>query len=331
MPAVLVAGGAGYIGSHTCKALAAAGFTPVVYDDLSSGHRWAVRWGPLEIGDIRDEVRLTEVLLRYRPVAVLHFAAVIAVGESVADPGKYYRTNVGGSITLLEAMRAQGIDTLVFSSTAAVYGMPVHQPINESQPRLPVNPYGSSKAMVEQMIVDHAAAYGLRWVALRYFNACGADPAGEIGEAHDPELHLIPRALMAVAGRLSHLDLFGTDYPTPDGTCIRDYIHVSDLAAAHVEAVRHLLGGGASLAANLGVGQGFSVREVISAVEAATGRTVPVRFGPRREGDPPVLTADPGLAMDSFGFLPRFTDLTEIVATAWHWHQAHWKNDELVL
>jgi len=325
MPTVLVAGGAGYIGSHTCKALAAAGFTPVVYDNLSSGHRWAVRWGPLEIGDIRDEARLTEVMQRYRPAAVLHFAAVIAVGESVTDPGKYYRTNVGGSITLLGAMRAQGIDTLVFSSTAAVYGMPSRQPIDESQPRAPVNPYGWSKAMVEQIIADHANAHDLRWVTPRYFNACGADPEGEIGEAHDPEFHLIPRALMAVAGKLPHLDLFGTDYPTPDGTCIRDYIHVNDLAAAHVAALRHLLGGGPSLAANLGVGRGFSVREVIAAVEAATGRPVPVRYGPRRDGDPPELVADPGLAGRTFGFAPRYTDLTEIVATAWNWHRPRWE------
>ena len=324
MPTVWVAGGAGYIGSHVCKALAAAGFTPVVYDNLSSGHRWAVRWGPLEIGDIRDEARLVEVMRRYRPAAVLHFAALIAVGESVVDPGKYYSTNVAGSIALLNAMRSQGVDTLVFSSTAAVYGVPQRQPIDETQPRAPVNPYGWSKAMVEQIISDHAAAHDLRWAALRYFNACGADPEGESGEEHDPEFHLIPRALMAVAGKLPHLDLFGTDYPTPDGTCIRDYIHVADLASAHVAALRHLLGGGASVAANLGVGRGFSVREVIAAVEAATGLTVPVRYGPRREGDPPELVADPGLAMRSFGFAPRFTDLTEIVATAWNWHRPRW-------
>ena len=325
MSTVLVAGGAGYIGSHTCKALAAAGFTPVVYDDLSSGHRRAVRWGPLEIGDIRDPVRLAEVMMRYRPAAVLHFAAVIAVGESVVDPGKYYRTNVAGSIALLEAMRAHGIGTLVFSSTAAVYGVPQRQPIDEGQPRAPVNPYGWSKAMVEQMLADHAVAHGLRWAALRYFNACGADPEGETGEAHDPEYHLIPRALMAAAGRLPHLDLFGTDYPTPDGTCIRDYIHVGDLAAAHVAALRHLLGGGASLAANLGVGHGFSVREVIAAVQAATGRTVPVRFGPRREGDSPELVADPGLARRVLGFAPRVTSLAEMVGTAWNWHRSQWE------
>ncbi len=324
MPTVLVAGGAGYIGSHTCKALTAAGFTPVVYDNLSSGHRWAVRWGPLEIGDIRDEARLTEVLLRYRPAAVLHFAALIAVGESVIAPGKYYQTNVAGSIALLNTMRAQGIDTLVFSSTAAVYGVPLCQPIDETQPRAPVNPYGWSKAMVEQIIADHATAHNLRWAALRYFNACGADPDGESGEEHDPELHLIPRALMAVAGRLPHLDLFGTDYPTPDGTCVRDYIHVSDLAAAHVAALRYLLSGGVSVAANLGVGRGFSVREVIAAVEAVTGRPVPLKYGPRREGDPAELVADPALAMRTFGFKPRFTELSEMVATAWNWHRPHW-------
>jgi UDP-glucose-4-epimerase GalE len=324
MPTVLVAGGAGYIGSHTCKALAAAGFTPVVYDNLSSGHRRAVRWGPLEIGDIRDEARLAEVMDRYRPEAVLHFAALIWVGESVGDPGKYYATNVAGSIALLNAMRRRGIDTLVFSSTAAVYGVPLRQPIDETQPRAPVNPYGRSKAMVEEIIADHAAAHGLRWVTPRYFNACGADPEGEIGEEHEPEYHLIPRALMAVAGKLPHLDLFGTDYPTPDGTCIRDYIHVGDLASAHVGALRHLLGGGESMAANLGVGKGFSVREVIAAVEAATGRTVPVRFGPRREGDPPELVADPGRAKSRLGFAPRFTDLTEIVATSWNWHRPLW-------
>ena len=324
MTAVLVTGGAGYIGSHACKALALAGFTPVVYDDLSAGHREVVRWGPLEEGCLHDSERLAGVMRRYQTAAVLHFAAVTAVGESVTAPGKYYRANVGGSISLLAAMRAAGVDVIVFSSTCAIYGTPARQPIDESLPQAPVNPYGWSKAMVERMIVDEGSARGLRWAALRYFNACGADPEGETGEDHEPELHLIPRALMAAAGRLPHLDLFGTDYATPDGTCVRDYIHVSDLATAHVAALRRLLGGGASLAVNLGVGRGFSVREVLSAVEAITGRPVPLRIGPRRDGDAPVLVAEPGFAARSLGFEPRFRELSPMIETARAWHWPRW-------
>lgn len=251
-PSVLVTGGAGYIGSHACKALARAGYLPVAYDNLCLGHAHSVKWGPLEVGDISDRARLDEVLALHRPVAAMHFAAFAAVGESVADPARYYANNVAGTIVLLDALRDAGVSHFVFSSTCAVYGTPSRMPIVENTPRGPVNPYGRSKLIVEQILEDYGRAYGLGWTALRYFNAAGADPEGEIGEEHEPETHLIPRALMAVQGRLPHLDVFGTDYPTPDGTCIRDYIHVSDLADAHVAAIQRLGGGGGSIALNLG-------------------------------------------------------------------------------
>lgn len=235
---ILVTGGAGYIGSHTCKALAQAGFTPVSYDNLVYGHRWAVRWGPLEEGDIGDRARLDAVLERYRPAAVMHFAAYAYVGESVLDPGKYYRNNVAGTLTLLEAMRDHGVGHVVFSSTCATYGEPERVPIDEDHPQRPINPYGASKQMIERMLGDFAAAHGLGWIALRYFNAAGADPNSEIGEQHDPETHLIPLALDVAASARPSITIYGDDYETPDGTCIRDYIHVSDLADAHVLALR---------------------------------------------------------------------------------------------
>ncbi|MDB5643334.1 MAG: galE [Hyphomicrobiales bacterium] len=318
---VLVTGGAGYIGSHTCKALARAGYTPVVYDNLDYGHEWAVKWGPFERGDIQDRARLDEVIARHKPVAVLHFAAYAYVGESVTDPAKYYRNNTVGSLSLLEAMRAGGVRDIVFSSTCATYGMPDALPISESQQQRPINPYGASKLMVERMLVDFAPAYGMRFSALRYFNAAGADPDGEIGEDHNPETHLIPLVLDAASGRRENITVFGTDYDTPDGTCIRDYIHVADLAQAHVLALKTLREGGASDFYNLGNGQGFSVREVIAAVERATGLKVPVKESGRREGDPAALVADARKARDTLGWRPQHADIDDIVRTAWAWHQ----------
>jgi len=318
---VLVTGGAGFVGSHACKALAAHGFTPVVYDNLSHGHEDAVRWGPLERGDILDRDRLREVIGKHKPAAIMHFAAFIAVGESVDDPGKYYRNNVAGSLSLMEAARDQHIGAFVFSSTAAVYGLPETVPIPEQTPKLPINPYGHSKWMVECMLRDFGSAHGLKSIALRYFNAAGADPDGEIGERHDPETHLIPLALDAVSGNGRPLTIFGEDYPTEDGTCIRDYIHVADLAEAHVAALQSLLDGAGSSAYNLGTGNGFSVRQVMDAVEKATGRPVPHSVGPRRAGDPAALVADPTAANRELGWQPRMSDLDSIVATAWAWHQ----------
>ena len=320
MPSVLVVGGAGYIGSHTCKALAAEGFEPVVYDDLSAGHDWAVKWGPLEVGDIADAARLTSVLDTHRPVATIHLGASIQVGESVRAPDKYYRNNVAATLTLLGCLKDAGIDTIVFSSTAAVYGEPNTVPIPDDAPKLPINPYGRSKWMVEQILTDFGV-FGLKSVALRYFNAAGADPDGEIGEAHDPESHLVPRILMAAAGDVPGIDIYGTDYPTPDGTAIRDYIHVADLADAHVKALKHLRAGGQSSAYNLGTGAGASVREIIAATERVTGRTVPVHETERRAGDPPRLVADPSRARADIGLQTPRSDTATIVETAWRWYR----------
>ena len=280
--AVLVTGGAGYIGSHTCKLLAAEGYLPVTFDNLVYGHAHAVKWGPLEEGDLIDTVRVQAVLEQYKPIAVVHFAAYSYVGESVTDPAKYYGNNVGGTLSLLNAMRAAEVDKIVFSSTCATYGAPEQLPIRETTPQNPINPYGKSKLMIEQMLADFDSAYGLRHVALRYFNACGGDLDGEIGEEHDPETHLIPRVLMSLTGEVPELTIFGTDYDTPDGTCIRDYIHVDDLARGHLLALEHLFKGGPSDAFNLGSGDGFSVKQIIDAVERVTGQTVPRKYGPRR-------------------------------------------------
>lgn len=321
-PAVLVTGGAGYVGSHACLALARAGYAPVVYDDLSAGHADAVRFGPLVVGDVRDTARLVAALRAHGAVAVLHFAAAILAGESVALPGRYYRRNVAGTLSLLSAMREAGVGALVVSSTAAVFGTPAAQPIAETAPLRPINPYGRSKLAMEWAVADHAAAHGLRWAALRYFNAAGADPGGALGERHDPETHAVPLAVLAALGAAPAFSLHGTDYPTPDGTAIRDYVHVSDLAAAHVLALRHLLEGGPSLAMNLGTGAGTSVRELLGAVEAGTGRPVPVREGPRRPGDPPALVADAALARATLGWAPRFAGIGPIVETAVRWHRS---------
>ena len=316
---VLVAGGAGYVGSHTCKALAAAGFLPVVYDSLSTGHRGFVRWGPLIEGDLLDRETLARAFAGHRPAAVLHFAACTDVGESVEDPARYYRNNVVGALNLMDAAHAQGVVPIVFSSTCAVYGAPPAVPVREDAPLVPVNPYGHTKLAVERALCDYDAAYGLRSVRLRYFNACGADPDGEIGESHDPETHLVPRAILAAMGRLAELAVFGDDHPTPDGTPVRDYVHVCDLADAHVAAVRRLLDGGASLSVNLGTGRGLSVREIVSAVTRVTGLEVPCRLAPRRPGDPAVLVADGARARRLLGFSAPRSDVETIVRTAHAW------------
>lgn len=317
---ILVTGGAGYVGSHACKALAASGYLPIVFDNLIHGHREAVKWGPLQVGDLADRAALDGVVARYQPKAVMHFAAFTYVGESVTDPGKYYRNNVVGTLTLLETMRDHAIDRLVFSSTAATYGTPDSVPIQECAPKLPINPYGHSKLTAEQMIADFGNAHGLRASILRYFNAAGADPDGELGECHDPEAHLIPLAMQAVTGVGPPLTMFGDDYPTPDGTCIRDYIHVSDLADAHVRALTQLENRVGVDAFNLGTGQGASVREVLKAVELEAGKPVPYTIGARREGDPAELVSDPSKAMRELIWKPAQSDLATIVRTAWAWH-----------
>jgi len=319
--AVLVTGGAGYIGSHACKALAAAGYLPVAYDNMAYGHRWAVRWGPLVEGDIADRAALRAAIAEHKPVGVMHFAAYTYVGESVTDPRKYFENNVGGTLSLLGAMVETGVRRIIFSSTCATYGEPETVPITEATPANPINPYGDTKRVIELALRWYGAAYGIDWLALRYFNAAGADPDGDIGEDHDPETHLIPLAIMAAAGTGKGLKVFGTDYPTPDGTAVRDYIHVTDLAEAHVAGFRLLEAGGASGAINLGTGSGYSVRQVIEAVERASGRKVPAEDAPRRPGDPPELVADASLAAERLGWRPRLSGLDEIAATAWRWHR----------
>ena len=319
--AILVTGGAGYVGSHACKALADAGYRPVVYDNLSRGHREAVRWGPLVEGDLHDTARVAGALRDHGATAVMHFAAFAYVGESVTEPETYYRNNVGGTLALLEAMRRAGVGTIVFSSTCAVYGIPERLPIVETTPKAPLNPYGETKLAIERALHWYAGAYGLCFAALRYFNAAGADPAGEIGEDHDPETHLIPRVLRAALGTGDPVEVYGTDYPTPDGTAIRDYIHVADLADAHVRALGYLGAGGENGAMNLGTGQGCSVRQVIAAVERVAGRPVPFRESARRPGDPPELVADPALARTRLGWQPRHSDLDTIIQTTLAWER----------
>lgn len=316
MASVIVTGGAGFIGSHTCKALAAAGYLPVVVDTLEFGHAHAVKWGPLIKADIADRDAVGAAIATYRPEAVVHFAAYAYVGESVQDPARYYRNNVAGTLALLEACRDGGVSRTIFSSSCATYGVPEALPIVETASQNPVNPYGRTKLIAEQMLREFGAAYGSRFAALRYFNAAGADPDGELTERHDPETHLLPRALMAAAGTIAELDVFGTDYPTPDGTCIRDYVHVSDLAAAHVAALTDLLAGGGSFAANLGTGEGISVKQILKTIEAVTGRAVPARFGSRRAGDPPSLYADASFARKRLGFVPQWSAIETIVGTA---------------
>jgi UDP-glucose-4-epimerase GalE len=320
---LLVTGGAGYVGSHALRALLRAGHSAVVIDDLRQGEAAFAGGAPLVERDVGDRAGLERTFADHGPFdGVLHFAASCLVGESVVNPRLYYANNVVASAALLDAAVDHGVRAFVLSSTCAVYGEPAELPIRESAPVAPVNPYGASKAMVERMLADLERAHGLRWAALRYFNAAGADPEGGIGERHDPETHLIPNALRAAAGLREALPLYGTDYPTPDGTCIRDYVHVSDLAVGHVRAVEALLGGAANGPFNLGTGEGRSNREVLAVVERVTGRPVPVKPAPRRPGDPPELVADARRARETLGWAPRLSDLDTIVSTAWDWLQA---------
>ena len=320
---ILVVGGAGYIGSHMVKQLRRAGFHAVVADDLSSGRREATLGAPLSVGCIGDAGFVDALLRDVRPDAVMHFASFIQVGESVSDPAKYYRNNVVATQTLLDAMRAHDVQRFIFSSTAAIFGDPQYVPIDELHPKAPVNPYGRSKWMVEQMLEDYDHAYGLKSVCLRYFNAAGADPDGELGECHEPETHLIPLILQVASQRRPHLTMHGEDYATPDGTCVRDYIHVEDLCSAHLLALRQLLAGGGSARYNLGNGNGFSVREVIEAARRVTGHAIPVVIGARRAGDPPALVADARAARAALGWQPQYADLDTMLAHAWAWERKH--------
>lgn len=323
MMKILVTGGAGYIGSHTAKFLAAAGHLPVTLDDMSEGHEWAVKWGPLERGSLSDPARLAAVFRTHHVDAVVHFAANALVGESMTNPTKYFRNNTVGTLNLLEAMRDAGVGTIVFSSTCATYGNPVRVPIDETHPQAPVNPYGESKLMVEKMLRWYGEIHALRWMALRYFNAAGADPDGEIGEDHDPEAHLIPLVIGAAQGTRPPVRIFGTDYATPDGTAVRDYIHVTDLADAHLRALDRLAKGQPSQAINLGTGRGHSVREVVDAVARVSGKPVPVVESGRRPGDPAELVAAPARAREVLGWTCQYAELETVVRHAWRWHEAH--------
>ncbi len=321
MATVLVTGGAGYIGSHTCKALAAAGHRPVVYDNLTNGHAWAAKWGPLIEADILDQAALNQTIETYKPDAVIHFAGSIEAGESVRDPGKHHGNNSFGSLSLLRVVAKAEIRKLVFSSTAAVYGTPERTPIPEDHPLLPINPYGNSKLAVERMLGDFETAFGIRHAILRYFNAAGADAEGDTGEAHDPETHVIPLALRAALDPEAGFTVFGTDYPTDDGTAVRDFVHVSDLANAHVAALDFLAREDRSDCFNIGTGSGHSVHQIINAVQEATGRRLQARLGERRPGDPAILVADPAKAKRTLHWAPRFTDIQEIVESAYQWER----------
>jgi len=320
--AVLVTGGAGYIGSHAAKALSRAGYRAIVYDNLAAGHRGAVRFGQFVQGEIADVNRVRCAIREHRVGAVMHFAAFLDVGESVAHPLNYYRNNVSGALAVLEAMAAESVRHFVFSSTCATYGEPIETPIAESHPQHPINSYGESKLAVERALPHLERAYGIQWAALRYFNAAGADPDGEIGEDHSPEIHLIPRAIAAAGGGAA-LEVFGDDYPTPDGTCLRDYVHVTDLADAHLRALDAIVETGKSGAYNLGTGQPRSVKQVIDMVGRVGGREVPWTLAPRRAGDPAILYASAHKAQTELHWTPRYSDLEAIVATAWAWHRAH--------
>jgi UDP-glucose 4-epimerase len=316
---VLVVGGAGYIGSHTCLDLANKGFKPVVFDNFSNGHREFVKWGPAEEGDIRDRARLDEVLATHKPAAILHFAALIEVGESVKDPVAFCENNVIGTLTLLAAAQAAGVKAFVFSSTCATYGLPQSVPLDETHRQVPINPYGRTKYIVEQALADYDKYTGFRSVVLRYFNAAGADFEGRIGEWHQPETHAIPLAIDAALGRREGFKVFGTDYETRDGTCVRDYIHVLDLADAHVRAVEHLLRGGESVALNLGTGTGTTVKELLGTIERVSERPFPVEYAGRREGDSHTLVANNDTAREILGWTPQY-DLSQIIRSAWNWH-----------
>jgi UDP-arabinose 4-epimerase len=319
-PAILVTGGAGYIGSHTCKALAAAGYLPVALDNLSLGHRSAVKWGPLVVADLLDRAAVEAAMRQYKVVGVIHFAASAYVGDSMRDPAAYYRNNLLTTLELLDAIRNCGVQTLIFSSSCSVYGSPVRLPIDETHPLQPLSPYGQSKLDGENALRWYGLAYGIRWIALRYFNAAGADPCGEIGEDHDPETRLVPRAVLAALERGPPLEILGTDYQTRDGTAIRDYVHVTDLASAHVSALRALSAGVESQVLNLGTGRGFTVFEVMRSVEALSGRSVPHRLAPRRAGDPPEVVADPSRAWSILDWQPTHSALEQIIASALTWH-----------
>jgi len=322
---VLVTGGAGYIGSQTAKALAREGHEPVVLDNLATGHRETVKWGPFIQGDVGNKEFLERVFKDHRIEAVLHFAASLLVGESMTNPQKYFWNNVVNTLVLLDTMKARDVKYIVFSSSAAVYGNPERVPIPEDHPKNPVNPYGESKLSMERSIHWYGVAYGIRGVALRYFNAAGADLEGELGEEHDPETHLIPLVIKAALGQAPPVNIFGTDYPTPDGTAIRDYIHVVDLADAHVRALEYLTAGGESTELNLGTGEGHSVREVVAGVARLCGGRVPSKDAPRRAGDSAILIADPARAREVLGWRPRYSDLDTIIASAWKWHSSRSK------
>jgi UDP-glucose 4-epimerase len=315
---VLVTGGAGYIGAHACKVLARAGFVPVAFDNLATGHAAAVKFGPFVQGDLMEPADIARAMADHAPVAVMHFAALSLVGESVTNPGKYWRQNVGGALNLIEGALAAGCRNLVFSSTCATYGDHDGVLLDEDTPQRPINAYGASKRAIEE-IIRNFAPLGLRHVIFRYFNVAGADPEGEVGEAHDPETHLIPLMLDAIAGRRGPLTLFGQDYPTRDGTCIRDYVHVMDLAEAHVLGLRHLLDGGQDRVFNLGTGHGFSVREVLDHARAVTNREVPHTIGPRRAGDAAALVSGSARAAEELGWQPTRSTLRQMIADAWAW------------
>jgi UDP-arabinose 4-epimerase len=321
---VLIVGGAGYIGSHAAKAVRLAGREPVVFDDLSCGHAHAVKWGPLVKGDIRNADAVRAAIRDHRPTAVMQFAARIEVGEGEKDPGHFYDNNVAGTLNLVRVMLEEGVRNLVFSSTCAIYGDPETLPLTEDLPKRPVSVYGRTKLMCEQMLEDISRARGLNFAALRYFNAAGADPDGEIGEEHDPETHLIPNALKAAVGLGGPMKLFGTDYPTPDGTCLRDYVHVTDLAAAHILAADKIAATNTNLQLNLGGGEGRTVMQVLKAVESATGRVVPVEVSPRRQGDAVALYADTTKVTRELGWRPKHSDINTVVSTAWAFHQKKW-------
>jgi UDP-glucose-4-epimerase GalE len=319
---ILVTGGAGYIGSHTVRPLLARGHDVTVFDSLVYGHRRAVPADRLVVGDLRDADHLDHVLVVNRIEAVVHFAAFAYVGESVKDPAKYYTNNLVYSLNLLDRCRRHGVGKFVFSSTCATYGAPTAVPITEAEKQAPINPYGNTKLAFERALADYATAYPFGYCALRYFNAAGASPAGDLGEDHDPETHLIPLVYAAAMGTRPHVEIFGTDYPTPDGTCVRDYIHVDDLAEAHILALDKI-GPGSKLAYNVGIGRGYSVREVIRTAEEVSGLRVPVREGPRREGDPPTLVANADKIRRELGWSPRYAELRPIMETAWNWHKNH--------
>jgi UDP-glucose-4-epimerase GalE len=327
---ILVTGGAGYIGSHVCKALSKNGFLPITYDNLSTGHAYAVKWGPFVEADLNDSVKLKETLAFYKPKAVMHFAASALVVESMTNPAKYYRNNIGSTVSLLEAMQKANIQALVFSSTCATYGNPVFSPLTEEHPQLPINPYGRSKLMVEQILNDFESTFGIRFAKLRYFNAAGADIETQIGENHLPETHLIPTIIHAALDTKKEIVVYGTDFPTADGSAVRDYIHVQDLAHAHILALKSLLSGGKSFDINLGTGTGHSVLEIIEAVQTYCGKSLTVRLEQRRKGEPPALVASAKKAKELLGWEPLVSDLSILIDSAWKWHKLLVENAPLL-